>query len=66
MSENKNMITENIDLLLGEGELFLVGKRSENEEETKLREAKESISRKNIENAELKEYMRLHKKYGKK
>jgi hypothetical protein len=42
------------------------GNRPETKDEKKAREAGESAKRKIIEEAELKEYMRLHKKYGKK
>ena len=50
---------------LGWGLLFS-GTREETKEETAKREAFESAKRKQIEDAELKEYLRLKKKYGKK
>lgn len=50
----------------GAGVLLLHGKRDETDEERKVREAREGAERRNIEQAELKEYLRLKKKYGKK
>lgn len=46
--------------------LVFEGERDESKDETKLREAKEAATKKRVETAELKEYMRLKKKYGKK
>lgn len=46
--------------------LFFMGRREETKEETAKREAIEGAKQKTIEAAELKEYLRLHKKYGKK
>jgi hypothetical protein len=46
--------------------LAFEGARKETEEEKATREAMETLKRKKIEEAELKEYLRLHKKYGKK
>ena len=42
------------------------GEREENKEETKTREAHEAVERKRVEDQELKLYLKLHKKYGKK
>ena len=42
------------------------GEREESKEETAVREAKEASERKRVEDAELKLYLKLHKKYGKK
>lgn len=53
------------DTQLGWGLLFL-GERNETKEETAQREASEVAKKKQIETAELREYLRLHKKYGKK
>ena len=46
--------------------LFFNGTREETKQETTKREAEEAAKRKQIEAAELKEYLRLKKKYGKK
>ena len=46
--------------------LFFDGTRNETKEETEKREKEGGIRRKQIEEAELKEYLRLKKKYGKK
>ena len=46
--------------------LYFDGTRNETSEETQLREASEAVRRKEIEAVELKEYLRLKKKYGKK
>lgn len=46
--------------------LLFNGNRLETNEEQKLRVAQESAKRKTVEQAELKEYLRLKKKYGKK
>lgn len=46
--------------------LIFNGEREETKQETAMREAKEKAAQKKVEQAELKEYMRLHKKYGKK
>jgi hypothetical protein len=46
--------------------LFFEGEREESKTETATREANEAATRKRVEDAELKEYLRLHKKYGKK
>ncbi len=46
--------------------LIFEGEREENKTETAEREAKEFATRKRLEDAELKEYLKLHKKYGKK
>lgn len=46
--------------------LVFEGKREETKEETYRRETNEFATKKRIEDAELKEYLRLHKKYGKK
>jgi hypothetical protein len=46
--------------------LVFMGEREENSSEKKAREAKEIAHKKQVEAAELKEYLRLHKKYGKK
>ena len=53
------------DKELGWGVLF-VGEREETKEETAKREAMESAKRKTVEEAELKEFLRLKRKYGKK
>lgn len=45
--------------------LLLDGEREETSEEFAVRKAGEERSRKNVEAAELKEYLRLKKKYGK-
>ena len=50
---------------LGWGLLF-TGTRNETNEEQATREAVEGAKKKQLEDAELKEYLRLHKKYGKK
>lgn len=59
----------NIELVkdkdLGWGLLFS-GTREETKEETEKREAVEAAKRKQIDDAELKEYLRLKKKFGKK
>jgi len=46
--------------------LFFDGTRDETKDETAIREAEEKARRKQVEAAELKEYLRLKKKYGKK
>jgi len=46
--------------------LFFDGTRDETKDETAIREADEKVRRKTVEAAELKEYLRLKKKYGKK
>ena len=46
--------------------LFFEGEREETKEETVKREAYEAAKKKRIEDQELKEYLRLKKKYGKK
>lgn len=46
--------------------LLFEGEREESKEETTAREAQEKATRKRIEDAELKEYLRLRGKYGKK
>lgn len=46
--------------------LVFEGEREETKLETTQREAEEDSKRKRVEAAELKEYLRLHKKYGKK
>jgi len=46
--------------------LIFEGEREESKEETAAREAKEAVERKRVEDAELKLYLKLHKKYGKK
>ena len=53
------------DKELGWG-LILTGTREETKDETAAREMLEGARKKQIEGAELKEYLRLHKKYGKK
>ena len=45
--------------------LYLCGERNEIAEEKKERELKEEVHRKGIEEAELKEYLRLKRKFGK-
>ena len=50
----------------GAGIVLLYGVRDESAEELKVRENREAGERTNIEQAELKEYLRLKKKYGKK
>ena len=45
--------------------LVFTGSRPETKDETKVRESKEAVKRKQIEEAELKEFLRLKKKYGK-
>lgn len=49
----------------GAGVLLLYGKRDETSQERQEREAREERERKTIEATELKEYLRLKKKYGK-
>ena len=44
----------------------LMGERQETKEETAKREADEAARRKRVETAELAEYLKLKKKYGKK
>jgi len=46
--------------------LVFEGEREESKEETAYREAEEGAKKKRVEDAELKEYLRLHKKYGRK
>jgi len=46
--------------------LLFEGEREESDAETQLREAQEDAERKRVEEAELKLYLKLHKKYGKK
>jgi hypothetical protein len=46
--------------------LLFVGDREETKEETAKREAMEAAKRKSVEDAELKQYIQLKKKYGKK
>lgn len=46
--------------------LMLNGKRKETDTENKKREAEESIRKRNLEQEELKLYLKLHNKYGKK
>ena len=46
--------------------LVFEGEREESNDETAIREAKEGSAKKRVEEAELKEYLRLNKKYGKK
>lgn len=46
--------------------LLFEGEREESKEETTAREANDKATRKRVEDAELKEYLRLHRKYGKK
>jgi len=46
--------------------LLFEGEREESKEETAAREANDKATRKRVEDAELKEYLRLNKKYGKK
>lgn len=53
------------DKELGWGLIF-AGTREETKEETAQREANEAAKRKQIDDAELKEYLRLKKKFGKK
>jgi hypothetical protein len=53
------------DKELGWGLLF-TGTRDETKEETSKREMTEAMKKKQIEDAELKEFLRLKKKYGKK
>ena len=45
--------------------LLFTGTRNETKEEQTQREGAEGARRKQLEDAELKEYLRLHKKYGK-
>lgn len=53
------------DAQIGWGLIF-TGTRDETKEETEKREAIDGAKRKQIEDAELKMYLKLHKKYGKK
>lgn len=46
--------------------LVFEGEREETKNETAQREAEEAATKKRVEDAELKEYLRLKKKYGKK
>ena len=46
--------------------LLFVGEREESAEETTIRTAKEAAIKKRVEEAELQQYLKLHKKYGKK
>lgn len=46
--------------------LIFEGDREEDKAETAAREASEAAERKHVEDAELKLYLKLHKKYGKK
>jgi hypothetical protein len=46
--------------------LVFEGEREESKEETAARESKEAAERKRVEDAELKMYLKLRKKYGKK
>ena len=62
---DKFMVNMVKDVKLGVALVF-EGEREESKEETALRESEESSVRKRVEKAELKEYLRLHKKYGKK
>jgi len=50
----------------GAGVLLLSGSRDETDTERQEREQRETMERQRIEQAELKEYLRLKKKYGKK
>lgn len=50
----------------GAGVLLLSGSRDETNSEREEREQRETLERQRIEQAELKEYLRLKKKYGKK
>lgn len=53
------------DTQAGWGVLF-TGTRDETKDETAQREAVEAAKKKQLQSAELKEYLRLHKLYGKK
>lgn len=46
--------------------LVFDGEREETKDETAIREAREAAERKRVQDAELKQYLRLHKVYGKK
>lgn len=50
----------------GAGVLLLSGERDETDVERQEREQRETMERQRVEQAELKEYLRLKKKYGKK
>lgn len=50
----------------GAGVLLLSGERDETDVERQEREQRETLERQRVEQAELKEYLRLKKKYGKK
>lgn len=51
---------------IGGWALLFTGEREEDNQERVEREAKEAATKKRVQEAELKEYLRLHKIYGKK